>query len=69
MTAKPSVPAPLPRIKSEKLQQQTALIPAALPEQATAKDGHESCLQKLRAMGAEFTPSRPQLITESAEIL
>ena len=55
MTAKPSVPAPLPRIKPEKLQQQAALIPRVLPEQATAKDGHESCLQKLRAMGAEFT--------------
>ena len=55
ITAEPSVPAPLPRIKPEALQQQAALIPRALPEQATAKDGHESCLQKLRAMGAEFT--------------
>ena len=51
----PTTPAPLPRIKPQALQQQAALIPRALPEQATAKDGHESCLQKLRAMGAEFT--------------
>ena len=54
-----SVPAPLPRIKPQALQQQAALIPRALPEQATAKDGHESCFQQLRAMGAEFTIAAP----------
>jgi hypothetical protein len=48
------VAPPLPRIKPQALQQQAALIPRALPKETTAKDGTESCFQKLRAMGAKF---------------
>ena len=49
------VSAPLPRLKPEVLQQQAALIPRALPNDAARKDDTESCFQELRAMGAKFS--------------
>jgi len=55
IAAKAEVSAPLPRSKPEVLQQQAALIPRALPKETISKDDTESCLQKLRAIGAKFT--------------
>jgi hypothetical protein len=55
IVSKAAVSTPLPRSKPEPLQQHAALIPRAPPKETTAKDGTESCFQKLRAIGAKFT--------------
>jgi hypothetical protein len=55
IVSKAAVSTPLPRIKPEPLQQFAALISRALPKETAARDGAESCFQKLRAIGAKFT--------------
>ena len=55
IASKAMVSAPQPRIKPQGFQQQAVLIPRVLPKEITPKDDSESCFQKLRAIGAEFT--------------
>lgn len=49
-------PAPIPRTKPQSLQKQAAIIPQILPRDTLEpSDKIDTCLQKLRAAGADFT--------------
>ena len=49
------VSAPIPRAKPQKLQKQAILLPRVLPKDTSPSDDNDTCLQKLRAAGVEFT--------------
>jgi hypothetical protein len=52
---KAEVPVPLPRSKPQSLQKQAAIIPRVLPRDTLEpSDKSDTCLQKLRAAGADF---------------
>jgi hypothetical protein len=46
---------PIPRAKPQELQQQAVLIPRVIPKEALPSDDNDTCLQKLRAAGTDFT--------------
>lgn len=51
-----ATPAPIPRTKPQSLQKQAAIIPQVLPRDTLEpSDKIDTCLQKLRAAGADFT--------------
>jgi hypothetical protein len=53
---KPVASPPIPRTKPQTLQKQAAIIPRVLPRDTLVPDDKiDTCLQKLRASGADFT--------------
>ena len=53
---KAEAPVPFPRAKPQALQKQAAIIPRVLPQDTLVpNDKIDTCLQKLRAAGADFT--------------
>ena len=52
---KAEAPVPLPRAKPQSIQKQAAIIPRVLPQDTLVpNDKIDTCLQKLRAAGADF---------------